>query len=62
MAAAVAREDYVEAAALKQELAALGPADAADAGRNEPRSRINTSSGRLCFSTLAPRLQLTLTL
>ena len=30
MAAAAAREDYAEAAALKQELAALGPADAAE--------------------------------
>ena len=33
MAAAVAREDYAEAAALKQELAALGPAEAAEPGR-----------------------------
>ena len=33
MAAAVACEDYAEAAALKQELAALGPAEAAEPGR-----------------------------
>ena len=33
MAAAVAREDYAEAAALKQQLAALGLVEAAEPGR-----------------------------